>query len=143
MNALLYLMRVGQAFDSHREIWASSALTHATKEAKAADVNELGDIYRPRSPTASPFRPSSYAPPIVGHPHRQKSCETCGKAGEWHRDVNYLGSLDRRPALLMGQIGLSFLWDLPIIFLPLRLHRGQRKEGLGSLLSQLVEREES
>lgn len=141
-NSLVYLMRVGRAFVSHRDLWFSSALTEETKKAKAADKNELGDVYRPRSQIAPAFRPSSYFEPIDGHPHKDASCEACSNTGEWHKDVNYHGCSGRRPALLIGDIEFSFLWERPMIELPSerKLHRGQKKCRLSVLRDQLVSR---
>lgn len=140
-NELVYLMRIGCAFDSHRDLWYSSGLTSATREAKAADKNQLGDVYRPLSATVPRFRPLSYIEPTEGHAHRQANCGACSGGGTWRKDVNYRSRSGRRPALLVGDPKLSFLWDKPMVGLPFRLHRGQKKVGLGYLLDRL-ERED-
>jgi len=46
-NFLIYLMRVAHAFQSHRDLWFSSAIPAAAKHAKATHRNRFGDIYQP------------------------------------------------------------------------------------------------
>lgn len=132
-NALVYMMRVAEVFESHRDLWQSGALTSVAKESKAVDKNKLGDIYRPRPGLGSPFDPNSYEPPIKGHGHEKDSV--------WHGDICYSkGKAGRRPALLLGETGLSFLWGEPMVHYPSaldRLHRGQKRLTLGQLLVHL------
>jgi hypothetical protein len=118
-NPLVYLMRVGQAAESHLDLWRS--LPDAVREAKAADRHLLGDIYRPRE-AAGPgdaLDPSSYQPPCDRHSHAAD--------GEWHKDICYVAR-GKRAALLAGEAGLSFLFRSPSIILKGRkLGRGQVK----------------
>ena len=131
-NALVYIMRVADAFESHRDLWHSEALTSAAREAKAADRDEFGDVYRPTPGRGNPFDPADYQAPVQNHVH--------AKGDEWHKDIDRVGCAGRRPALLVGQIGLSFLWSKPVLCcssaLP-RLHRGQKKRRLEDLLRQM------
>jgi hypothetical protein len=62
-NALVYLMRVTHAFDSHAALWASGAIPTAVKRAKAAHLHPLGDIFEPKDAPGDPYRPRSYIPP--------------------------------------------------------------------------------
>lgn len=131
-NALVYIMRVAHPFDSHRQLWFSEAVPSAAKQAKAADRDRFGDVYPPKSESGDPFDPGRYAGPLENHVHAEGS--------QWHKDIDYVGSGGRRPALLVGEIGLSFLWNRPMVLyasgLP-RLHRGQKKCSLASLLCSL------
>jgi hypothetical protein len=133
-NDLVYIMRVAHAFESHRDLWLSEALTSGAREAKAADHDKFGDVYQPTSEGGNPFEPANYQAPVPNHVH--------AKRDEWHKDICYpnLTCAGRRPALLVGQVGLSFLWSKPILCyssaLP-RLHRGQKKSTLETLLQQM------
>jgi hypothetical protein len=133
-NALVYIMRVAHAFESHRDLWLSQAFTPAAREAKAADRHKFGDVYRPTSEGGDPFDPVNYWSPVQNHVHAE--------GDEWHKDIDRVGCAGRRPALLVGQVGLSFLWSKPMLFYPSalpRLHRGQKKWRLGTLLQQMQE----
>jgi hypothetical protein len=132
-NDLVYMMRVAHAFESHRDLWHSGALTSAAREAKAADRDRFGDVYRPATEQGNPFDPASYREPVQNHVHAK-----CDSPREWHEDIRYdLGCAGRRPALLVGQSGLSFLWSKPMLLHPSALHRGQKKYRLGILLQQM------
>ena len=131
-NALVYIMRVADAFESHRDLWLSEAFASAAREAKAADRDEFGDVYRPTSGRGNPFDPADYQAPVPNHVHAE--------GGEWHEDIARVGCAGRRPALLVGQVGLSFLWSKPMLYYPSalrRLHRGQKKWRLGALLPEM------
>jgi hypothetical protein len=121
-------MRVAHAFDSHRDLWLSEAIQPAVKEAKAADQDVFGDIYRPAFEVSDPFDPSSYRGPVENHVHAPD---------DWRSDIDYVARGGRRAALLVGEVGLSFLWSKPMVLYTARLHRGQKKWGLGGLLQQL------
>jgi len=129
-NALVYLMRVDHAFDSHAALWASGAIPTAVKRAKAAHRHPLGDIFEPKDAPGDPYRPRSYIPPHRDHVHRPH--------GGWHGDIDYVGPGGRRAALLFGGAATSFLWETPLLYHPVRLHRGQRKTDLATLRGQLT-----
>jgi len=133
-NDLVYMMRVAHAFESHRDLWLSEALTSAARDAKVADRDEFGDVYQPTPGRGDPFDPVSYREPVQGHVHAKLDSLS---RPMWHKDVNDVGCAGRRPALLVGQIGLSFLWSKPMLLHPSALHRGQKKSRLGTLLKQM------
>ncbi len=124
-NFISYLMKVGRAYHSHRELWDN--IPEDVREAKAADHHRLGDLYRPAGSNGDPFDPASYVEPRADHSH----CEL----GEWQEDINY----PRRAALLVGDPELSFLWSRPAIALkPPQLHRGHKIHGVQDLLESLL-----
>ncbi len=126
-NALVYLMQVGHAFESHYDLWASREGTIiADKSAKSARRNPLGDLYQPKGELLGDdrFDPGNYHAPCRGHSH----------ASQWHQDVCYRGRGGRPAALLVGDAENSFVWDTPAIFYPDSLGRGQKKLSLGELL---------
>lgn len=129
-NVLIYLMEVAEAFESHHDLWYG--LPKAIRWAKAADVkgNILGDIYRPRGKLldGERFRMSGYHKPCPSHVHHDG----------WKKDVDYQ-SPTRRAALLVGDPKKSFLWSRPVISVPFRIARGQKKMLLIDLLDSLQE----
>ncbi len=131
-NALVYLMKVGDAFDSHHDVWY--ALPNKTRWAKAAHRkgNVFGDIYRPKGKLrgAEKFSGHAYYEPCNSHVH--------GKDNGWHKDLNY-SRYKRRAALLIGEEKKSFLWSKPTIKSKFRLHRGQKKLILTDLFDDLFE----
>jgi hypothetical protein len=104
-------MKVSEAFQSHHDIWYSSALSEKAKQAKSTQYNTLGDIYQPKRrldvESQQCFSDRSYMPPCKGHDHVPSN---------WHQDIRYEGYGSRRPALLLGDRKHSFLWGSPIIF---------------------------
>ena len=128
-NALVYLMRVGQAFASHADLWRARTIPEATKQAKAADAHRLGDLYRPRDTLRDPSDPRQYVPPRPDHEH--------AAGGGWHADISYPGRIRRPAALLVGDPARSYLWERPLIFAPAPLGRGEHQRELGDLLGQL------
>ena len=122
VNRLFYIMKVSQAFKSHREFWHSDSIPEETKIAKAANVDRFGDIYQPKSESRRPHLSWHYLEPCKNHVH----CE----AGDWHKDISYRDRYGRRPSLLVGDPEYSFLWDRPLLPSPFKLGRGQRKTTL-------------
>lgn len=130
-NTIVYLMKVGHAFDSHQSFWLSREIPEETKQVKSADGNKFGDVYRPKEPLGDPYDPKSYRPPTKAHVHFANK--------EWHRDINYRFR-DRKDALLVGNSIYSFLWNKPmLLYKNGRIHRGQKKMYLSTLLDQLEE----
>ncbi len=127
VNSLIYLMRVAHAFESHRDLWFSTAIPAGAKRAKAAHLDPFGDIYKPRARRIDPWDKDRYVPPSRNH------CHVKG----WARDIAYEGVGARRAALLVGDPHKSFLWNRPVIYYSGRLHRGQKKCKLDDLLAQL------
>ncbi len=131
-NILVYLMRVGHAFESHQDMWMSTEIPHTAKLAKLTHVSDFGDVYQPTTPSGNPFSVHSYLHPGENHVHTQDN--------EWHRDINYEGRSNRKAALLVGDADTSFLWEKPMLSYRGRLHRGQKKIALQTLLdTQLTE----
>ncbi|MFN0137993.1 MAG: hypothetical protein ACKVS9_17965 [Phycisphaerae bacterium] len=115
-HQLVYLMRIGWAFDSHRDLGGSRVLPARTKHLKSAHINTNGDVFEYRE--GSPHSPASYEPPHPAHSHANPA--------SWHRDVGYRGR--KRPAaLLVGDPTATFIWTRPMITIsepPYRGHRG-------------------
>jgi len=128
-NALVYLMKVGQAFQSQYDLWFSDTIPDAVKQAKVAHRDRFGDVFQPKSGPADRFDYRHYVPPVSDHVHFPEA---------WRSDVDYSSRAGRRAALLVGDSEYSFLWNESILFYPRKLHRGQKKETLGYLLSQLT-----
>lgn len=131
-NALVYLMKVAQTFESHSDLWHSETISNRAKKAKVAHLHRLGDILQPKGKTESPFDPQSYYSPCENHSH--------AKDNKWFDDIDYTGYSGRRAALLAGDAEYSFLWDHPMIFYPLQLPRTPKKHPLKGLLSLLRNR---
>jgi hypothetical protein len=131
-NALVYLMLVGQAYESFTDIWM--ALPPEVRFAKAAHISTHGDLYEPITECmVAPngrFIPANYKPPLPDHSHVRS----------WHKDI---GSVYRgkRPSLVVGHPSRSYLWKQPVIELAeSQLHRGCRKwSTIHAFLSDLVD----
>jgi len=124
VNYLVYLMKVGAAYASHRDLW--NALTPAQQDAKAADINPLGDVFRPRAPLGDWFDPRSYVPPSEDHVHCPDHY--------WLVDIND----PRHPPLLAGDRDFSFVWSQPVIaWRGLQLPRDYKKRSLTEFLAGL------
>jgi hypothetical protein len=112
---LFYLAKVESAHDSHSDLWGR--MDASTRNAKAAHVQFLGDIYKPKSPRPTDdarFSPSRYVSPTF-HAHRWRDED--GWHNDWHNDINYyLASRSRHPPLLVADPKWTFLWDEPTIF---------------------------
>jgi hypothetical protein len=128
-NALIYLTKIGHAFESHYDLWYSEEIPAKTKRAKSATTSRYGDLFQPSDELGDPFDPRSYYPPHETHTHAESS--------SWHGDVRYTGRSSREAALLVGDPRHSYLWDRPVAFFPVSIGRGQRKMSLSDLLYQL------
>ena len=124
-NRLFYLMRVSEAFGSHRELWLSETISEETKLAKAAHLDRFGDIYQPKGTAGIPYNHRRYLGPCKTHVH----CEP----GDWRKDIGYVSRHGRRAALLLGDPEHSFVFDRPTIVYPFKIGRGQKKSTLGEL----------
>lgn len=131
-NALVYLMKVAHAFESHSELWYSEEISDRTRKAKATHLHRLGDIFQPVSEGGNPFDPRSYYPPLEDHSHAREN--------KWFGDIDYTGYSGRRAVLLAGDAGNSFLWDRSMMFYPSQLPRSPRKHSIEDLLSLLRSR---
>jgi hypothetical protein len=131
-NVLVYLMKIGYAFKSHQSLWFSDKISEKTKQAKSAQLSKFGDIYQPLNQISNPFAIKNYISPLKNHVH--------AKNNGWHKDIIYEGCKGRKAALLIGDANYSYLWDKPMIyFYKDRLHRGQKKDNLQTLLKQFKE----
>jgi hypothetical protein len=125
VNHLVYLMKVGQAFASHRDLWA--ALSPTERDAKVADKNPLGDVFQPRAPVGDSFDPRSYVPPGPDHSHCPGNL--------WQEDIDD----HRRPPLLVGDRDFSFLWSRPLVAWPKsRIARDYERHGISDFLDRLA-----
>ncbi len=123
-NALVFLTRVGAAYDSQ------AALGVRARNAKAATRHRHGDFFEPKSAGSDPYRPRSYHTPCRNHDHFP------GRG--WYGDINYVGTGRHRPALLVGEVAQTYLWDKPRLFFPKPIGIGQRKYTLDNLLAMLA-----
>jgi hypothetical protein len=108
---LFYLAKIKSAHESHADLW--EALKADVRNAKAADRNFLGDIFKPKPPIPTGkarYSPSRYIMPSF-HAHRQHA----GDNG-WRNDIRYKHT-DKYgdPPLLVADPQQTFLWDEPTI----------------------------
>lgn len=134
---LFYLAKVASAFESHADLW--SALKTRERNAKAADLHFLGDVFRPASDGlsgAARYLPSRYVAPTY-HAHRRRRDDR-----GWQNDISYKHAQRKRPPpLLLADPKRTFLWDQPSIFLPRAHCRDFAKwSSLQELLELLEER---
>jgi hypothetical protein len=134
-NYLVYLMRVGQAHESQSALWQS--LPPDVRRQKSARLHRYGDLYEPCDFGGDPFDPTRYFPPHPTHVHNPKKA--------WRRDIDYRHRHNgRRPALLLGQPGKSFLWREPRISFstPLQRHElfDRDKGGASEFVRKLRDR---
>ncbi len=125
---LVYLMQVKQACESQAEMW--DALPEDVREAKAADLHRLGDLYRPKPSPGEPLDRASYIPPCKEHSH------ALGNA--WHNDIVYAKQSVRPPSLLVGDPEQTFLWDRPLISVSFNVPRPYTYGSLDDFLGHLV-----
>ena len=130
-NYLVYLMRVGQAFGSHMDLWLSPSIPVHVKQAKAARLHRFGDIFQPIEGKEDPFDPRSYHSPIESHCHFDPA--------KWHKDICYQGFSRRRAALLVGDAEHSLVWNHLRIYSHHQIGKGHKKNALTDFLAQLVD----
>jgi hypothetical protein len=121
MQRLFYLMRVGQAFESHCELW--NALPDRVRAAKSMYRHHLGDLFEPKvhlkpGPEAN-FDPKNYKKVHPEHPHRDS----------WEQDLDYrpFDRFGRCAPLLLGEQNRSFLWSEPSLAYKGIMHQGCKK----------------
>lgn len=118
-QALFYLMKIQQTFESHEDLWSDKKIPEKTKLAKAAHRHKCGDLYKPKIWNRDRFNPENYEPPREGHSHKADN--------HWHKDIHYPDYLKRISKLLIGDQQLSFLWTRPILFSEMIQSRAQKK----------------
>lgn len=133
---LYYLTRIEAAYDSQSDLWNDMAAD--ARHAKAAHLNYLGDMFKPKTPHPignARFSPTRYYVPPY-HAHRRSRDDN-----GWHNDISYrLASKFRYPPLLVGDSQLTFMWQEPMISLNHDHCRNYRKRpSLQALIDQLQE----
>lgn len=133
---LFYLAKVESAHKSQSALWSS--VDAAVRQAKAAHLHYLGDMFKPTTPGlagSAQYSPNQYHTP-PRHTHRQTQQDT-----GWHNDIKYrLADKYGHPALLVADPRLTFLWDEPMIFLKQNHCRNYLKwSSLQDLLVRLEE----
>lgn len=128
-NALVYLMQVKNAFESHYDLW--NALPPKTRESKAADRNIYGDVFRPKDNLSISDKHdyTKYCKP-ESHVHLNKE-------NSWQKDIRYYYN-NRYAALLVGNPKMSFLWNRPCIVTRHRLTLGQKKMSVTELFETFL-----
>ena len=130
-QAIVYLMKIGMAFESFDSLWRTGSVPKETKSMKLATAHRQGDFFKPLpGNTKGPFDPEHYSPPVIGHCHYDSN--------KWHGDIAYPKG-KRPPALLIGDPKYSFTWDTPSLFFPKKIPRGQSKLQLSDFLNRLNE----
>lgn len=131
---LLYLMRVGKAHKTHRELWRS--LDTESRRLKNAAKNYLGDVFKPIQNNASIY-PEHYCQPKIGrHVHRNDRNDDL-----WKNDI-YFERNGKSAALLVGDESFSFCWVKPFLYIDagdLRIGRLRyaRKDSLENFVGKL------
>lgn len=133
-NALVYLMRIAYAYESHCDLWNSELVAAATKRAKSARLHNLGDLYEPRPGCTNEHRFSAewYEVPTFGHSHNLEPCPD-----QWHKDIEYRGTSRRPAALLVGDPEFSYLWGRRLIDIRTRIPRDYCCPTLGQFRASL------
>lgn len=127
-NFLVYLMKVSEAFESHCDLWFSKSISPKAKRAKAAHLNEFGDIYKPKRRGIDPYEAEDYEKPCEGHSHFE----------DWQKDIKYDKGYNKcYAALIVGSEKKSFLWDVPRIWYSQQLPRSFRRLELNEFWGQL------
>jgi hypothetical protein len=112
---LFYLAKIQSAFEAHSDLWMG--LKASSRDAKAAHVHFLGDMFKPKSPLPtgdSRFSPLRYVCPRR-HAHRWHDED--GWHNDWHNDIDYyLAHKYRHPPLLVADPRQTFIWTEPMIY---------------------------
>jgi hypothetical protein len=132
-QTLVYLMRIGEAFDNFRALWNDSKLARQVKKTKSATNNPLGDFYEPLpGDTTNPLQREAYREPCGKHIHSDL----------WENDVNTESYKDKRnnpSVLLIGDPLKSYIWQSPKLKSGRKISQGQLKEKLADFLTHLEE----
>ena len=114
-QSLVYLMRVGEAFESHADLVQELRRSgrSATVDAKDSTQHTLGDVMIPVEASIQGderFSPAAYRTPIPEHIHRAND-----EDDSWRDDINYVGIGGRHAAMLVGDVDFSFVWSRPFV----------------------------
>lgn len=132
-NWLFYLMKLGETFDSQREIYERLKSNPEVLEKKLATDFVLGDIFVPKNLCRREFDPDCYKPPHPNHAHTQPP-----HRDTWKKDINFQGYGGRYPKMLLGDEVDSYCYPNGKIFLNTKpMTQGNRRmsgeDFLGSL----------
>lgn len=112
---LFYLAKIESTFESHCDLWTE--MNAATRNAKAAHVHFLGDVFKPKLPLPTDgarFSPSHYLSPHL-HAHRWR--DENGWHNDWHNDISYrFAKKYGHPPLLVADPRRTFIWNEPMIY---------------------------
>ncbi len=140
-NTLFYLTRVLNNPKSQYLLWNS--LVRGVREAKAAHIHRLGDVFEPlirASDNNDPalYRPDSYRPPRQDHPHYND--RSGDKPPRWHSDINY-ATKSGRQSFVVGDPHKTFIWSRPCISFRNGVHPGRTKRwgSFRSFIEELVQ----
>ena len=88
-----------------------------SRNAKAAHVHFLGDIFKPKTPPPAAdarFSPIRYVSPTL-HAHRWR--DEGGWHNGWYNNINYhLADKYGHPPLLVADPRKTFIWNEPMIY---------------------------
>lgn len=130
-NYLFYLMKVGDAFESFKEMWNAVSLISARTE-KSTRVNLLGDVYEPKPDLVDKFNSSNYYETIKTHVHAEAHA-----LDRWREDIEYIKK-GKRPALLVGEVDKSYLWSRPTIYFKGKHPRTKKYDDIESFWKRLI-----
>lgn len=128
---LLYMMKIDQAFESHKELHEYlKKYNGKSLKIKSAVRNPLGDVFEPVDICTNYIDPKMYKTPHKKHSH--------GYDGntQWHDDIVYK---NRSSPLLLGDIKNTFVWPKPMIKFKPNRGSGNMKLTLGEDLFNLLE----
>ena len=121
---LFYLMRVENAFGTHKELYEylESKYSKALKIKNAVN-NPLGDIFEPKTNCTNSLDPMMYKFPHTNHSHGNDMGD------QWfENDISYNG---KSCPLLLGDIDNTFVWQQPTIKIALNRGAGSKKMYIG------------
>jgi hypothetical protein len=112
---LFCLAQIELACESHADLWAK--MSAGSRNAKAAHLHFLGDIFKPKTPVPTAdarFSPLRYIAPHL-HSHRWRDED--GWHNAWHNDINYhLAYKYGHPPLLVADPRRTFIWNEPMVY---------------------------
>jgi len=122
---LFYLMKIQDAYENFLDLWNAEFWkeSHYDRKAKNTANNPFGDVYEPKKGVNRNKReahnPNSYKISCKEHVHYES-----GKSTLWKEDIKI--KYKRESALLIGDSGKSYLWNIPKICVP-QYGRGCKK----------------
>jgi hypothetical protein len=112
---LFYLAKIETAYESHADIW--NGMGAGSRNAKAAHLHFLGDIFKPKTPL--PTADARFSPPryVSPHLHAHRWRDEDGWHDGWHNDISYhLAHKYGHPPLLVADPRRTFLWNEPMVY---------------------------